>query len=319
MSISPILDGKELTETFGVDQIVDNSQTDFDLFLRIKDHTILYGGSGYKWFKHELEELMSNGIKEFRVRDEDSTKIEMYLQVARLPMIEKDLAPVERITDIQTIAASFTKMLYQGEITKSCIEKAQDIAAATVDCIAEDPKCIQSITDLANHDYYTYFHSVRVSMYATAVAYSMGMKDLEKLQEIAFGALLHDIGKSEVSIDVINKVGALTNDEWDQMRAHPQSGFDKIKGFVLSHVPREIVLHHHEKLDGTGYPDRLDKNSLLQEVQVVTLADVYDALTSSRSYQKGRTKFEALDFMKQKMIGDKLAGDAFRALIACLA
>lgn len=318
MSFALQLDSNSMTSTFGVDQIADNTKTDFDLFLKVKDHVVLYGGSGYQWFKSELDDLIRNGIKEFRIRDNDLNKVEMYLQMIRLPLLEKTKAPEERIKDIQDVAASFTKALYQGEITEACIEKATEIATSMVHCIKENAKCIQALGDLAHHDYYTYYHSVRVATYSTAVAFSMGQYSDAALVNIALGSLLHDIGKSEVPTSVINKVGALTEEEWAQMKAHPENGFHKIENIILDHVPREIILHHHEKMDGSGYPDRLDKNSLLTEVQIATLADVFDALTSSRSYQKGRTKFEALDFMRQKMVGDKLPADAFRALISCL-
>ena len=95
-------------------------------------------------------------------------------------------------------------------------------------------------------------------------------------------------------------------------------GAESIAESNLPHVPREIILHHHEKLDGSGYPHGLEKGTLLPEVQIATLADVFDALTSSRTYQNKRSRFEALDFMKSKMIGPKLPFDAFSALISCL-
>src|SRR5690606_10841148 len=97
-----------------------------------------------------------------------------------------------------------------------------------------------------------------------------------------------------------------------------KSGFEAVADSILSHVPREIILHHHEKLDGSGYPDQLDARSLLPEVQIATLADVFDALTSSRCYQNKRTRYEGLDFIKHKMLGAKISKEAFKALVECL-
>jgi HD-GYP domain-containing protein (c-di-GMP phosphodiesterase class II) len=103
------------------------------------------------------------------------------------------------------------------------------------------------------------------------------------------------------------------------MRSHPEMGFGQISETVLSHVPREIILHHHEKRNGKGYPHGLDEKSLLPEVQIATLADIFDALTSSRTYQTARTKFEALDFIKSKLLKEEICPEAFKALVMCLA
>jgi HD-GYP domain-containing protein (c-di-GMP phosphodiesterase class II) len=119
-------------------------------------------------------------------------------------------------------------------------------------------------------------------------------------------------------LTIINKNGPLLEHEWKMMRSHPTEGLKKINDTVLHHVCREIVIHHHERLNGSGYPDSLTKDSLLQEVQIATLADIYDALTSSRSYQNKRTRFEALDFIKNKLLQTDVSVDAYKALIECL-
>jgi HD-GYP domain-containing protein (c-di-GMP phosphodiesterase class II) len=102
------------------------------------------------------------------------------------------------------------------------------------------------------------------------------------------------------------------------MRAHPERGAEEIEKSILSYVPREIILHHHEKRDGTGYPHALGKNELIDEVQIATLADIFDALTSNRSYQVSRSKYDALGFIKEKMLDTQVSPDAFKALISCL-
>jgi len=165
---------------------------------------------------------------------------------------------------------------------------------------------------------YTYLHSVRVSAYATAIASQMGLTNREDLKNIALGALFHDVGKAAVPLTIINKTGPLLEHEWKMMKSHPTEGLKKITDTVLHHVCREIVIHHHERLNGSGYPHALTKDSLLQEVQIATLADIYDALTSSRSYQNKRTRFEALDFIKNKLLHTDVSADAYKALIECL-
>jgi putative nucleotidyltransferase with HDIG domain len=304
---------------FPVDRLVDNSVTDFDLFISLERHFILYSGNGYKWHRAELTELLQAGHEQFFIRSEDLPKAQMYEAIVKLPKIQAELAPPERIQRIEQVGALFVKCLYEGELTPACVEKGKTLADAMTACIAEDKSCIKYLSGLADHDYYTYYHSVRVSAYATAIAISMGLRDEAFLRAIALGALFHDIGKKEIPISLLNKTGALTEAEWKVMRSHPLKGFEKIEETILAHIPREIVLHHHEKRNGAGYPHGLDKGSLLPEVQIATLADIFDALTSARAYQTKRTRYEALDFIKHRLLKEEVCPDAFRALILCLA
>lgn len=306
-------------ESFAIEQILDNSSTDFDVFLNVEGHVILYGASGYRWVKDELSSLLRHGYRHFFVRAKDRAKVGMYRELTKLPKVDHSLPPQERIKSIEQVGAAFTKCLYDGEITEACVDKASQLANSIVNCVGEDSHCVAALSTLADYDYYTYFHSIRVSIYSVAIAIKLGVTENDRLQEIALGGIFHDIGKKGVDVMIVNKVGALTDAEWNAMRRHPVFGFEEVQTSILSHVPREIILHHHEKRDGSGYPHGLDKNSILPEVQIVTLADVFDALTSSRSYQNKRNKYEALDFIKHKMLDAKIPREPFRALVMCLA
>ncbi|MFW7378079.1 MAG: HD-GYP domain-containing protein [Oligoflexus sp.] len=303
---------------FSLETVKDNSVTDFDVFLKLQDHVILYAGQGYRWLKEELNDLLRLGYDNFLIRNDDLRLAEMYRQVIQIPEVELNLPPKERIRSIEDVGCQFTKCLYQGEITASCVSKAKEVAHAIENCVAEDRTCIKELTGLADHDYYTYYHSIRVSTYAVAIAIEMGLNDEQRIHEIALGGIFHDIGKREVGKEIVNKTGALTEQEWQKMRSHPIFGHSNLKESILSFVPQEIILHHHEKLDGSGYPHGIDKGDLLPEVQIATLADIFDALTSSRSYQQKRSRYEALDFIKHKLVGHKIDVEAYKALISCL-
>jgi len=304
---------------FQIEKLVDNSTTDFDLFLNVENHFILYSGLDYRWSRHELTELLRAGHAEFFIRKGDLAKAHMYETIVKIPMIEKNLPPPERIQSLTQVGAKFIQCLYEGDLTPTCIRKAETIATTMVECIQEDRSCIKYLSGLADHDYYTYFHSIRVSSYAVAIAVEMGLSDTSMLQAIALGGIFHDIGKKDVPITVINKSGPLTDAEWKMMRHHPTQGHSLVSETILAHVPREIILHHHEKRNGAGYPHGLDEKSLLMEVQIATIADIFDALTSSRTYQQSRSRYEALDFMKHRLLKDDLSPEAFKGLIMCLA
>lgn len=303
-----------------VDSLVDNSITDFNLYLRLENEApILYSSGGYHWLRDELERLIGGGYKELLTEKVNQTKLKMYQEINHLGKVPKNLAPLERLKKIEQIGAAFTKCLHKGEITQSCVHKAREIASTLTETIQEQRQCIAALDQLVSHDEYVFHHSIRVAMYATAIALEMGLEDTTKLNEVAFGGIVHDIGKSKVPESIINKNGPLTDEEWKIMRSHPEIGHSFFEQTDMKQVPRDIIIHHHEKLDGSGYPHGLDKHSLMLEVQIVTLADIFDALTSVRSYQKSRSKFEALELIKHKMTGNHIDIEPFRALINCLA
>lgn len=305
--------------TFPVSAILDGSVTDFDLFLRVNGHDVLYAAPGYRWTRDETTRLLEQGWKEFQVERSQANLVRMYLQLARLPLVEKDQPPHVRINSIQELAGSFSRCLYSGEVTQAAVRHGERIARGIVECLLEAPGSVKEISSLMDHDQYTYYHSARVAVFTTAIAISMGLSDEKHLQRIATGGLFHDVGKKDVPLDVINKAGPLDQAEWHAMKAHPLKGHEALKSAGLSVESMEIVLHHHERVNGSGYPHGLQQSGIMTEVQIAAVADIYDALTSSRSYQKRRTRYEALDFMKHKLSGTDIAPAAFRGLVAALA
>ena len=174
-----------------------------------------------------------------------------------------------------------------------------------VDHILADDETADRMTMITSHDYYTYTHSVNVGMLSVLLAKSVfkGNSD-QNMQEIGAGFFLHDLGKCDIPHDMINKPGKLTAKEWDLMRMHPPYG-EKIlrKTGHLTKECRIITMQHHEREDGTGYPLGLREYRIHTYAHICALADVYDALTSMRSYKKEVTTFEALKIMKDEMIG----------------
>jgi putative nucleotidyltransferase with HDIG domain len=266
-----------------------------------------------------LNDLLRAGVKAFLIRGQDANKAKVYQSVSCLPSISKDFAPAVRIQKIDEIGAKLTSCFLEGDLTEACVVKAAEVARSLVDCISEDPSCIRAIQTLADHDAYTYHHSVRVAAYAVAIAVGLGIKDENLIHLMAIGGLFHDVGKRVVPIGVLNKSGPLTEPEWELMRGHPLVGWEQLKATGLSHISLEIVLHHHERVNGTGYPHGLKGCELLPEVRIATLADIFDSLTSNRSYQRRRSRFEALAFIKQRLLPDEVCTDAYRALVEVLA
>lgn len=149
------------------------------------------------------------------------------------------------------------------------------------------------INTIEAKDPYTSGHAARVGKYAVAIAKEMNLKP-SQIDTIKNAALLHDIGKIGVNDNVLNKKDRLTDDEFDIIKSHPSVGYDIIKDIGFLHNVMDIVKHHHEKWDGTGYPDGLSGEDLPLETTILTVADSFDAMVTDRPYRKALSVETAL-------------------------
>jgi putative nucleotidyltransferase with HDIG domain len=151
---------------------------------------------------------------------------------------------------------------------------------------------------IESSDTYTHGHSERVATYAAALATAMGLDETE-LQTIRVGAYLHDVGKVRIPHEILNKPGRLTNEEFDEIKRHPEYGIELLASVEFPWDIRPIIRSHHEKVDGSGYPDRLRGDEIPLSAQLICIVDVYDALTTTRSYRGAMSHQAALDEMNR--------------------
>jgi len=156
---------------------------------------------------------------------------------------------------------------------------------------------LDTVTSLAfaidAKDHYTQGHSQKVSAYAALIAEGLEMTDAE-VEEIRLGAILHDIGKVGIPETILNKSGPLNPEEWEIMKSHVIFGAKILDPLTPLAAVRQMVLHHHEFFDGSGYPEALSGNHIPLGARIIAVADAYDTITSDRTYKKGRPAMDAL-------------------------
>lgn len=168
--------------------------------------------------------------------------------------------------------------------------KVLDLEGTYLEVVREWGQSIES------SDSYTYGHCSRVADAAVAVAQALGLSELE-VTTIRLGAYLHDLGKVKVPHEILNKPGPLTRDEFEIVKMHPVWGTEMLEEVEFPWDIKPIIRWHHEKYDGTGYPDMLRGDEIPLAAQVVGIADVYDALTTTRAYRPAMTHAEAVEQM----------------------
>lgn len=178
---------------------------------------------------------------------------------------------------------------------EQCLPLVEEVASSVV----RNPSALISLARLKTKDDYTYMHSVAVCALMVSLARQMGL-DEGQTREAGLAGLLHDIGKMAMPLNVLNKPGALTDDEFAIMRDHPTRGWEMLKeGSAVPEAALDVALRHHEKMDGSGYPGKLagEQISLLSRMGAV--CDVYDAITSNRPYKNAWDPASSLARMAQ--------------------
>lgn len=178
---------------------------------------------------------------------------------------------------------------------EQCLPLVEEVASSVV----RNPSALISLARLKTKDDYTYMHSVAVCALMVSLARQLGL-DEATTREAGLAGLLHDVGKMAMPLDVLNKPGALTDAEFAIMRGHPTRGYEMLKdGSAVPPSALDVALHHHEKMDGTGYPAKLAGEQITLMSRMGAVCDVYDAITSNRPYKNAWDPAASLARMAQ--------------------
>ena len=177
------------------------------------------------------------------------------------------------------------------------INRAREVVDHCVDSILRNEDALLLLTKLKHQDEYTAEHSLNVSILAAAFGKRLGMME-EEIRTLGLCGLLHDIGKSKVPKDILQKTGSLTPEEYGIVQNHANWGRDILMGLPkVVHAAIDVAYNHHERLDGKGYPRGLTDSQIPYLAKIVAIVDTYDAITSDRTYDKGRSSMEALEII----------------------
>jgi HD-GYP domain-containing protein (c-di-GMP phosphodiesterase class II) len=284
--------------------ITEGSQIDFNLFLTnetknamtifLQSDSAVCGDTKVKL--REVERLYISEDEEEQYQSYVNKHLQSIARNSDIPTEQKARLIYEKASE--TIDAMFNN----PESLKN-VENTQPVVNNFIDIILNDTSAVESLMKITAHDYYTHTHSINVSIYTLSLGSFLGItgKDLEIL---GMAAILHDLGKSKIDYEIINKNGKLTEDEFTQMKNHPALGHEIALTLGISD---ERILtgirHHHEKIRGGGYPDNLSGEQISQFARIIGVCDVFDALSTKRSYKDPMSSFESLKLMKEQMEG----------------
>lgn len=216
---------------------------------------------------------------------------------------DKTLPPENKSRLVRQHSITMMKSLLENPSVQN-LKEAQRGISEMVTLILRDDDTLSYLLNITSHDFYTYTHSVAVGVLGIGLAKKL-FKDTTNhdMRALGVGFFLHDVGKVGINPSIITKPGKLTDEEMAEMRRHPSLGFKLLHDTKqLTEQSKTIVLQHHERFDGTGYPKGLRGGDIHIYGRICSIADVYDALTSDRPYRKKMPPFTALKVMQDEMI-----------------
>jgi HD-GYP domain-containing protein (c-di-GMP phosphodiesterase class II) len=283
--------------------------------------------------ENQIQKLMDYGIKEVNIDEikgmpadavivevaepekDYSSDIHNLSEQLKDALEDKKLKPEKRAEIIQTHSVDMMKSLWQDP-SKEKIADFKKGVVSVVDAILSDDATNTQLLKLTSYDYNTYIHSVNVGVLALSLAKSLFKKeDKHDMHALGAGFFLHDLGKIYIDEAIINKPGKLSEEEMTIMRRHPGMGFKLLhETRQITDESRLIVLQHHERHNGTGYPKKLRGEDIHIYGRICSVADVFDALVSKRPYKTQQTPFDALKIMKDEML-DHFHKDVFQTFV----
>ncbi len=241
-------------------------------------------------------------------------------------------APVKKKNKVVTVAAEIARAVAIKKEAQQAItgmmddiifgkplntDKAENVVESIMSSVFRNQDALISLLRIKQADEYTYMHSISSCVLLVAFCQYLGI-DEKSIREVSIGGMLHDIGKMKIPDTILNKPGKMSDIEYSLMKKHVEHGLAIVEQTPsISQLTKNIISQHHERLDGTGYPNGLKGNEISKFGQIAAIVDVYDAMTSDRCYQSGRQPTEVLKqlFKWGKSLFDK---DLVQQYIQCI-
>jgi len=231
-----------------------------------------------------IERIKGLGIRRIYIKDDTVGDLD----------IPDVISEKTRVATTKTVKAIFSDLKTNSKIN---LEPIKATVNNIIDEVLQNRNILVNLTDVRCYDDYTFGHSVNVCLLSVLTGVSIGYNS-SQLRDLGTGAILHDLGKTKIDVEIINKPGKLTPAEYEEIKKHTEVGFEILRRMPeIPLLSAHVAFQHHEKLDGSGYPRGLKQDEIHEFARIVAVADVYDALLADRSYRKGYLPHQALEIV----------------------
>ncbi len=275
-----------------------------DIWLR-HDGTdpILYRAKDLAFEPEHVRRLAESGVESVLISFEDARAWTDYLGQRLRHEARDESKPLSgRIEMLLRTSRATMNDIYRDPKAPVVKEQVSHLADS-ITKIMQQPDALVTSIRMMEHDYYTYTHSLHVAFYGVSLAHAAGLHDTSYISSIGRGCLMHDIGKVGLSHALLNKRGRLTKEEFDQIKTHPMRGARMLdEAHWGDPIARDIVLCHHEDLNGQGYPHGRHDDLISVACRIASISDAFDAMTTDRSYARAMSANDALTILRTRRV-----------------
>ncbi len=261
----------------------------------------LYRGENIIIKEADRQRLIDHDVRMLFIKKADHRRYQDYLN-EHLELVLKDetKSVAARFTTLNEVVRDVMATSFRSGDVESTVKQSQQLADHCVDLLSRDDYAANELLGVLHHDYQTFTHSANVTFLCVLLSKALGITHPDDIQQIAIGALLHDLGKLDIPERILTKPGKLTDAEFDVVRNHPKWGFQKLcQRDDITNAQLMMVYQHHERVDGGGYPVGIPKAEIHDWARLTTVVDVYEALTANRPYRGPLRHSQAIEIMER--------------------
>jgi HD-GYP domain-containing protein (c-di-GMP phosphodiesterase class II) len=296
-----------------------NQKSTIDLYVKIRSDYRLFAARGALLSDEQYHQLNKDLIKLY-FKVQDSVDPEESLDAHLMDILTNPEVSAQAKADIAySTSMKSIQEVFQGtnSRTLSALKKA---SKQIVQLIISDNRVMDNFIKITSSDHYTLMHSLKVGIYGTAMTINLFQDKIgdHNIDELSMAFFLHDIGMSKVPSTILNKEEPFTDSEWETIRKHPVWGQDRLRKANYESVEATaVILYHHERCDGNGYPFKKSGSEIPVYAKICAIADTFESLTAGRPYRLPKSPLEALRIMQVEMARE-FDPELFRAFIMLL-
>lgn len=292
----------------------------FDIFIKISGKGgsyVLYSKKGINFTTDVKATLLENNVRTIYIPEYETDIYHQYIEDNLPSIIEDAKMPVEEKSAIIYDSGTYLMEKLLENPRADSVARTVKTVNNIVKGILSDGRLSKNLIKMTSHDYYTYTHCVNVGIFSVSFVKELvkGLSETE-LSDISLGFFLHDIGKVDIPLEILNKQGPLTPEEWNIMKRHPLIGCKILEDSgIIRRQTIQVVLQHHEKADGSGYPKGVLSDKINLYGKICSLADIFDAMTTNRPYHHAVSAYQALSEIRDRMIRKEFDRDFFSQFV----
>lgn len=276
-----------------------------DLYFHYQGQFVLYRLKNLVWKEEDHARLKSFDITELYIHFKDKREHQKFIEEHLAKVVESPrIADKVKAELLYSTSAAIIEDLFASPSSKENIKRSINSVKNTIHFLGRDRKNFFELMNLATSDFSEYTHAIQTAAYAIQLAHQMGIRAFNQVSSIGISALLHDIGKTRIPKEILQKSGPLTDDEYKLVKKHPIFSFEILKeSRSTPEICEQIALQHHERLSKTGYPQGLGDEAHIF-ARILSIADSFDSRTSEKSHRAAVKPLEALELMRGQLAAD---------------